>query len=379
MLSVPQVSASRPGQTFLSLCKIIATALSLTILTGIIGGCVPETGTSTGLVPEGTGGSDTAATAMALAEKSAVQPVVYENAAQQGPPLVVLPGQLKLTNSVFTQKYTPNNIADFAEIELEKANFKVLERAHLGPLLDEVTLAVNMGDPGGLKGFRKGKFATTRWFVQFDVLKAEPVAEAGTDFDGKALGSLITTLAGDNIGGRAAGGIVSSVGGSEDAKVWIVGLRYKILDSASSAIVKTGYVEDKMEVGGSSTTFLGISQTEHSGMSMDSMVQRLVQKCVAEIDRAKGSSSSMAVDRQQMDPGSPSYAATAGREYGQALAGEDARTVSEMRDLAGSRPRASMRTGEQVDDSSIACRELRKNWQLGEASVMQKYLKECAK
>ena len=376
MLSVPQVTVSCPRRIFPLLRKIIATTLGLTILIGIVSGCVTESGTSTGLAPDG---SDVAATARALAEKSAVQPVIYENAAQQGPPLVVLPGQFKLTNSVFAQKFTPNNIADFAEIELEKANFKVLERAHLGPLLDEVTLAVNMGDPGGLKRFRKGKFVTTRWFIQFDVLKAEPVAEAGTDFDGKALGSLITTLAGDNIGGRAAGGIVSSVGGSEDAKVWIVGLRYKILDAASSAIVKSGYVEDKMEVGGSSTTFLGISQTEHSAMSMDSMVQRLVQKCVAEIDRAKGASSAVAVDRQQIDPGSPAYAATAGPDYGQALTEKDAGTVSEMRDLAGLRSRESMRTGEQLDDSSLACRELRKNWQLGDASVMQQYLKECAK
>lgn len=218
----------------------------------------------------------------------ALQPVVYENANRQGPALVVLPGHFKATNIAFNQKITPNNVADFAELELTNANFQVLEREHLGPLLEEIGLAVNMGDSGGLQKFRKGKFLSTRWFVQFDVLKAEPTAEAGTGFDGKALGDLVSALAGDKKSGRVAGSLISSVGGSENAQVWLIGMRYKIIDASTSEVVRTNYLENKMEVGGSNAKFLGLSQAQKKGITIDSAVQHLVQKCVAEIDTMKG-------------------------------------------------------------------------------------------
>lgn len=341
-------------------------AICLAGIWGMLSACVAGSG---GATSEEIGTSDTAATARALAEKAVVQPVAYENARQQGPPLVVLPGQFKSLNATFTQKFTPNNIADFAELELDKANFRVLERAHLGPLLQEVVLAVNMGDPEGLKKFRKGKFTTTRWFLQFDVLRAEPVAEAGTEFDGKAIGDIVTVLAGDNIGGRAAGSLISSVGGSEDAKVWIIGLRYKIIDAVDSSIVKTSYIEDKMEVGGSSASFLGVSKTEQGGMTIDSMVQRLVQKCVAEIDRDKGTPSAVA---GQSNP--PQV--TMPEKTGELIA------ASYKEEVGGERPRTPVKKSEtqkeKVLDSNPDCQELRKNWQLGDSSVMQRYLKECA-
>lgn len=225
------------------------------------------------------------------ADPVVLQPVVYENANQQGPPLVVLPGHFKATNNTFNQKFTPNNIADFAELELTNANFKVLEREHLGPLLQEIELAVNMGDHAGLQRFRKGKFLSTRWFVQFDILKAEPTAEAGTGFDGKALGDLVSALAGDKKSGRVAGSLISSVGGSENAQVWLIGMRYKLIDASTSEVVKTNYLENKMEVCGSDAKFLGLSQAQKKGITIDSMVQHLVQKCVAEIDTMKGTSS----------------------------------------------------------------------------------------
>jgi len=48
--------------------------------------------------------------------------------------------------------------------------------------------------------------------------------------------------------------------------------------------VATGYFEDKMELNAGSTSVLGISQSQQKTMTLDTMVQRLVQKCVAEID-----------------------------------------------------------------------------------------------
>ena len=234
--------------------------------------------------PKGTSASNTAD---AIAEKTMVQSVTYLNTAKQGPPLVVLPGQFKTTDSNFTQKFTSNNIADFAELELGRANFKVLERANLGPLLDEVALAVNMGDPKGLRKFRRGKFLSTRWFVQLDVLRAEPAANAGTGFDGEAMGEGIQKMGRGSMIGLLAGGFLSTVKNTNEVTVWIIGIRYKILDASTCEIVKSGYIEDKMEIGDSTTTVLGLSQSEHGMVTMDSMVHQLVQKCVVEIDMLK--------------------------------------------------------------------------------------------
>ena len=313
--------------------------------------------------------NDGADSAPSLADQAMVAPIVYENLARRGPAVVVLPGQFKITDASFNQRFAPNNIADFAELELDRANFAVLERAHLGPLLDEVVLAVNMGDPLGLRKFRKGKFLTTRWFLQFDVLRAEPVAEAGTSFDGKALGDLVTTLAGDNLGGKAAGSLIASTGGSDDTRIWIIGLRYKIIDAAKSEVVLSDYIEEKMEVGSSSAKFLGISHTEKGGMTIDSMVHRLVQKCVAAIDKAKGHPSALAAATNPPEP-SPE-----GEPPPHVLAAIDTNSPPSRPEQ---RVTAKAPTPKITADTSPNCQELRKTWQLGDASVMQRYLQECA-
>ena len=244
-----------------------------------LGGCVAT---------QGGGDSSAKATADALAEKNRVKEIVYQYADRTGPTLIVLPGSIKSANATFTQKFTTNNIADFGEIELGRANFKVLERGDLGPLLNEISLAANMGDTAGLKKFKRGKFRSTRWFVRFDILKAEPVAKAASSFDGKALGSVIQALAGGSRGGSAAGTVFSSVGNVEEAQVWIVGLRYKVIDAATTEQVAGGYFEGKMEIGGTASSFMGISQAQSGGVTLDSMVHRLVQQAVAKIDTLKG-------------------------------------------------------------------------------------------
>ncbi|MDO8932792.1 MAG: hypothetical protein Q7U97_10390 [Rhodocyclaceae bacterium] len=228
--------------------------------------------------------SSASAEANRMADKALYKPVEYVNASFPGPTLVVLPGDIKSNNATFTQKFGPNNIADFAELELTRANFRVLERSDLGPLLQEVQLAYGMGDPKeAAKVFKRGKFKTTKWMVKFDVLKAEPVAQAQKGFDGGAVGQ----LAGIFIGGQG-GAVANVVGGSvktaEAAGVWIVGLRYKILDANTTEQVAAGYVEDKMELGSKSSSVLGVSEGASGGLTLDSLVQRLVQSCVAEMD-----------------------------------------------------------------------------------------------
>jgi len=234
--------------------------------------------------PSPTAGSSTSQQANEMADKGMYKPIAYQNAARQGPALVVIPGEIKSNNATFTQKFGPNNIADYAELELGKANFRILERADLGPLLNEFTLAYSMGDPqAARKVLQKGKFKTTKWVVRFDVLKAEPVAQASSGFDGRAIGSVIGILGGSR-GSAAAGVGVGSVQTSESTGVWIIGMRWKLIDANTTEQVATGYSEEKMELGAKGTSVLGFSGSQSGGLTLDSLVQRLVQKSVWEID-----------------------------------------------------------------------------------------------
>jgi len=234
--------------------------------------------------PSPTAGSDTSQKANQMADKGMYRDVQYANAGRKGPTLVVIPGDIKSNNASFTQKFGPNNIADFGELELGKANFGILERSDLGSLQQEFQLAYTMGDPDQARKYlQKGKLKTTKWVVKFDVLKAEQVARAQEGFDGGAVGSLLSILGGGR-GGAAAGTVVGSVQTGEATGVWIIGMRYKILDASTTEQVATGYTEEKMEVGAKSSSVLGVSSGQQGGLTLDGMVQRLIQKLVWEID-----------------------------------------------------------------------------------------------
>lgn len=227
---------------------------------------------------------DTSARANEAADKTLYKPVEYVNARKQGPALVVIPGEIKSNNANFTQKFGPNNIADFAELELGNANFRVLERSDLGPLLNEFQLAYSLGDPQAARKYlQKGKLKTTKWVVKFDILKAEQVATAQEGFDGRPIGALLGIFGG-GAGGAAGNVVASSVQTRESAGVWVIGMRYKILDANTTEQVATGYTEEKMEVGAKATSVMGVSSGATGGVTLDTMVQRLVQKTVWDID-----------------------------------------------------------------------------------------------
>ena len=134
-----------------------------------------------------TAGSETSQQANQSADQAIYRPVEYTNVNKKGPALVVIPGQIKSSNATFLQKFTANNIADFAEVELSAANFPVLERSNLGPLLREFELAYNLGDPQQARKFLgMGKLKSTKYVVKFDILKTEQVAAAQSGFDGRA-------------------------------------------------------------------------------------------------------------------------------------------------------------------------------------------------
>ena len=234
--------------------------------------------------PSATAGSDTSNKANQMADKGMYKEVQYANAGKKGPMLVVIPGDIKSNNATFTQKFGSNNIADFGELELGKANFGILERSDLGNLLQEFQLAYTMGDPQQARKYlQKGKLKTTKWVVKFDVLKAEQVAQAKEGFDGRAVGQLFSIFGGGR-GGAAAGTVAGSVQTGESTGVWIIGMRYKIMDANTTEQIATGYTEEKMEVGAKATSVMGVSSSQEGGLSLDGMVQRLVQKLVWEID-----------------------------------------------------------------------------------------------
>ena len=241
--------------------------------------------------PSPTAGSKTSQQANQAADQAAYQPVTYVNAGKPGPALVVIPGEIKSNNASFTSKITPNNIADFAEVELSSANFQVLERSNLGPLLREFELAYNLGDPAqARKMLGMGRLKTTKYVVKFDILKTEQVASAQSGFDGRTLGQMAGLLGAfsGSWGGARAGAVggtaVGSVHSGESTSVWVIGMRYKIIDAETTEQLAQGYTEEKMEIGATSSGALGVNQSQQGGVSLDTMVQRLVQKSVWEID-----------------------------------------------------------------------------------------------
>lgn len=241
--------------------------------------------------PSPTAGSETSQKANQSADQAAYQKVDYVNVNKKGPALVVIPGEIKSNNATFLQKFTANNIADYGEIELSAANFQVLERSNLGPLMKEFELAYNLGDPDAARKFlRIGKLKTTKYVVKFDILKTEQIASAQQGFDGRAIGNIAGTLGAfsGSWGGARAGAVggqaIGSVQTNEATSVWIIGMRYKIINAETTEQVATGYTEEKMEIGATSQAVLGAHQSQQGGVGLDTMVQRLVQKAVWEID-----------------------------------------------------------------------------------------------
>jgi len=238
-----------------------------------------------------TAGGTTSQQANQTADKTVYQAVEYQNKNKKGPMLVVIPGEIKSSNATFLQKFSANNIADFGELELSNANFQVLERSNLGPLLKEFELAYNLGDPQAARKYLgMGKLKTTKYVVKFDILKTEQVASAQQGFDGRTLGQMAGLLGAfsGSRGGAQAGAVggtaLGSVHSGESTSVWVIGMRYKIINAETTEQLAQGYTEEKMEVGATSGGALGVNSAQQGGAGLDTMVQRLVQKSVWEID-----------------------------------------------------------------------------------------------
>ena len=214
------------------------------------------------------------------ADKRMYQKRSYQNANVQGPQIIVLQGEIKSNNATFLQKISSNNIKDFAEVELANANFRVLERGDIDPMMQERELARRMGATGQ-DPIQEGRFKTTKWFVRFDILKAEPVAAASQGFDASTIGNIAGALLHSGRDASVARTVGSSVQLDSAADVWVIGLRYKVMDASTSEQVTSGYFEKKMEHNANATNVLGFSRNQQRGVTLDTMVQRLIQEAVS--------------------------------------------------------------------------------------------------
>ena len=84
--------------------------------------------------------------------------------------------------------------------------------------------------------------------------------------------------------GQAAGTVAGSVQTGDSTGVWLIGMRYKIMNASTTEQVAQGYKELKMEVGATQTSVMGVSEGAKGGVGLDTMVQRLVQTAVWDID-----------------------------------------------------------------------------------------------
>ena len=78
--------------------------------------------------------------------------------------------------------------------------------------------------------------------------------------------------------------MAGSVQNQETSGVWLVGMRYKIMDANTTEQVAQGYKELKMEVGATRSSVMGVSDGAKGGVGLDTMVQRLIQTTVWDID-----------------------------------------------------------------------------------------------
>jgi hypothetical protein len=191
-------------------------------------------------------GASSSGKANEVATNTAKPVIEYVNASKDGARVLVTAGEIKSSNSSFTQKVTSNAIADFGELELGRANFKITKNQ-----------------------------ANAKFTIKFDILKAESLAKASEGFSGGAIGGML-----GGFGGR----MLSSVQTKDNAEVWNIAMRWQAIDLSGDQLA-SGMVEDRMELGAKGTSVMGVSSGASGGATMDTMIQYLVQKAVAEIDK----------------------------------------------------------------------------------------------
>ena len=79
-----------------------------------------------------------------LAAPNMYQEATYENAAQSGPSVIVVGGTLTSKTYEFLSQIKADNLREYGELELGKANFKVIEKNSLANIYQEIAIAANL-------------------------------------------------------------------------------------------------------------------------------------------------------------------------------------------------------------------------------------------
>lgn len=225
------------------------------------------------------------------ADAAMYKPIEYENTSVQGPAVVVMPGVVKSRSVYFLGKYGDSNIKDFAEIELGKANFTLVESADKQPMFTEMACAVNLGDPQALRLFKNKCAPKAKCFVTFDVIEAEPVAWEVKGGSGEVagmlieLGFLIANKGESSALGKSLGTAVSSLKKYDYKTTWNVTLRYKVVDAFEGKELCSNEIKEQHVVESQMSSAIGVTNTETGNMTMDTLIQRLIQRAVHEIDK----------------------------------------------------------------------------------------------
>ena len=122
--------------------------------------------------------------------------------------------------------------------------------------------------------------------MKFDILKAEQIAENKKGFDGRTVGSLIGIFGGGSMGqpGRRYGCRIGA--DRRQHRRGSSACATRSWTPTPPSKVAQGYKDLKMEVGATGTSVMGVSEPPKGGVGLDTMVQRLVQTLVWDIDPA---------------------------------------------------------------------------------------------
>ncbi|WP_173087065.1 hypothetical protein [Fundidesulfovibrio magnetotacticus] len=222
-----------------------------------------------------------------MAEDNLYKPVEYVNAAQPGPTVLVLPGQVSAWSYEFLGKVNAQGLRDFAEVEMGKCNFKVLDRVENPAMLQEVAIAANLGEGAVIGKFKKFKFTPPHWVVVFDVIEVTP-RSTGFKYTDKAMAGLAGSLMGGMIFGQLGAKIgeatLGSISSAEEQREWAISLRYRVIDAVSGVTAHEGQFQDKTTVYREIKGFMGFDTHEAGGGQLSTSVQRMVQQAIREID-----------------------------------------------------------------------------------------------
>ncbi|AGW14322.1 hypothetical protein [Megalodesulfovibrio gigas] len=224
-------------------------------------------------------------TARQLAAHNVYKEVAYENAAHPGPSVVVLPGVITSPSYEFLANVKPDTLLEYGELELGKANFKIVERNSLASIYQEIALAANLGDGSMSARFAKVDLAPPQWLILFDIADVQTQTTAFSYSD-KNSASFAGALVGSFFGSAEIGqSVMGSISNAKEQRAWNITMHYRILDGATGRKLHEGKFTEQATINRELKGFMGVDTAQASGLTLGTVTQRLVQKAVQDIDR----------------------------------------------------------------------------------------------